>query len=306
MNFEFNFYQFCFILKIPKCCSSILIQILGNDLSAGTIANSRYGNKNNETETKLFENPFNDDVPKLTFNKPKNETSSSHRVSDLNHTDYVPVYGDRNKNHTAINEERWRILGKKRIDLLSKYGYSSHRDPVQITNDNLELPTENKHSALDNCYILGETKLTQLQFNQCDGANKTNRHSFCEYKPFSSQKCDFPKLKFFTPMDFKSINFDKDLSESPSNDRMEKTSPIQPIKYNLLPLIGESALNNYPNINNLTKPFTLNPMPNAFEDKSIKSFGEQTTPREKESRTFISITIGFSIGYFIFICNLFQ
>lgn len=79
-------------------------------------------------------------------------------------TDYVPVYGDKNKSPTAISDEKWQALGKRRIDLLSKYGYSSQREMESISpgsepTDDWQPNEETKQNDLfDNCYILGECK----------------------------------------------------------------------------------------------------------------------------------------------------
>lgn len=86
------------------------------DHESRIIANSN-GDINNDDKTgtnSSLENASMVDVPMLNLNKPKNEIWS-YRSSDLkplqNNTEYVPVYGDKNKSHTACNDERWRILG---------------------------------------------------------------------------------------------------------------------------------------------------------------------------------------------------
>lgn len=105
----------------------------------------------------------------LNTNKPKNDSAWLYR-SDLkplqSSTDYVPVYGDKNKSPTVISDEKWQILGRRRIDLLSKYGYASHRDMKSISpgseltlSDDWQPSEQNKQNNLfDNCYILGECK----------------------------------------------------------------------------------------------------------------------------------------------------
>lgn len=105
----------------------------------------------------------------LNTNKPKND-SAWHYRSDLkplqSSTDYVPVYGDKTKMPTPISDEKWQILGRRRIDLLSKYGYSSHRDMKSISPgsestlaDDWQPSEQTKQNNLfDNCYILGECK----------------------------------------------------------------------------------------------------------------------------------------------------
>lgn len=104
----------------------------------------------------------------MNTNKPKND-SAWHYRSDLkplqSSTEYVPVYGDRNRSPTAISDDKWQTLGKRRMDLLSKYGYSSHRDmksispgsEVSTVADDWQSTDPNKRNNLfDNCYILGE------------------------------------------------------------------------------------------------------------------------------------------------------
>lgn len=109
----------------------------------------------------------------LNANKPKND-SAWHYKSDLkpllSSTEYVPVYGDKSKSTspTSISDDKWQILGRRRIDLLSKYGYSSHRDMKSISpgselatlaDDGWQPSDPNKQNNLfDNCYILGECK----------------------------------------------------------------------------------------------------------------------------------------------------
>lgn len=106
----------------------------------------------------------------LNANKPKND-SAWHYRSDLkplqSSTEYVPVYGDKSRSPTAIGDDKWQILGRRRIDLLSKYGYSSHRDMKSISPgselaamaDDWQPNDPNKqHNLFDNCYILGECK----------------------------------------------------------------------------------------------------------------------------------------------------
>lgn len=109
------------------------------------------------------------DITISNANKPKND-NAWHCRADLkpllSSTEYVPVYGDKSKSPTAINDEKWRILGRKRIDLLSKYGYSSQRDMKNTSPDSESPPTDDcqsceqnkQHNLFDNCYILGECK----------------------------------------------------------------------------------------------------------------------------------------------------
>lgn len=73
-------------------------------------------------------------------------------------------------------------------------------------------------------------------------ANKSNRHSFCEYKPFSTRKSDLQKLKFFAPTAYKSIQ-DKCNPLTNSNDNLSAPDG----QFNLLPLIGESQVVAYQN-----------------------------------------------------------
>lgn len=112
------------------------------------------------------------DLSMLNANKPKND-SAWHYKSDLkplqSSTEYVPVYGDKSKSTspTLIGDDKWQILGRRRIDLLSKYGYSSHRDMKSISpgsesatmaaDDGWQSSDPHKqNNLLDNCYILGE------------------------------------------------------------------------------------------------------------------------------------------------------
>lgn len=273
----------------------------GYDLSAKT---SAFSNCNNHTNgTHFSEHPLND-APIVNLSRPKNEIAWNYRATDLkplqNYTDYVPVYGDKNK--TANNEERWRILGKKRIDLLSKYGYSSHRETkateIQTAHGKWHATDNNKHITFDNCYILGETKLTPYQTNQID-AKTQNRHSFCEYKPFSARKIDFPKLKFYTPMDYKSIHFNQDLNENIDERMMQQhqhhyhhhqqqNSSIDSDRCSMLPLIGESASNVLHHLNQrmtattAAATATQSSSPNKMEDMSIGPFCDQETIKAKE------------------------
>lgn len=106
------------------------------------------------------------DVSMLNGNKPKIDSAWHYRV-DLKPlqscTDYVPVYGDR---PTAISDEKWPIPGRRRIDHLSKFGYSSHREVNSISPGSGSPPTDEWQSneqnrnriRFDNCYILGECK----------------------------------------------------------------------------------------------------------------------------------------------------
>ncbi|XP_031633399.1 putative uncharacterized protein DDB_G0282133 [Contarinia nasturtii] len=269
------------------------------DLSARTTMSNSNGDINNDGENSSLIM----DVPMLNLNKPKNEMWS-YRTSDLkplqNNTDYVPVYGDKNKSHAACNEERWRILGKQRIDLLSKYGYASHRETKAIDHINAHenwQPTENKHNIFDNCYILGETKLTQpQQFNQIDVPLNSNRHSFCEYKPFSSRKCVFPKLKFFTPTEFKAINhFNQDSNVGNSTTPMccfEKMRELQDLsnesdKYNMSSLMADNGTLDV--FENNLKPITIqSSSSNEFE----RAKGKETENHQK----FIFLKVYFQKG----------
>lgn len=81
-------------------------------------------------------------------------------------------------------------------------------------------------------------------------ANKSNRHSFCEYKPFSARKCDLQKLKFLTPNLYKS-NQDECDKLAHLNDDLS----TQDGQFDLLPLIGESKL-----------ALTHTPPPNKLND----------------------------------------
>lgn len=178
----------------------------------------------------------------------------------------------------------YKCLGKKRVDLLSKYGYASHRETkANDHNAHENWPTtENKHITYDNCYILGETKLTAAhQFNQIDVPHNSNRHSFCEYKPFSSRKCDFPKLKFFTPTEFKPINhFNQDLNIGNSIssiicfDKMNEPQhlPIEPNLFDMPSLMGDSTLDIF---ENSVKPLTVqNSSSNEYERMGVR--GKET------------------------------
>lgn len=236
------------------------------------------------------------DVPLLNLNRPKIETNwSNTRTTDFkplqNFTDYVPVYGDKNKCHTsAISDERWRILGKQRIDLLSKYGYSSHRetkpnnDHNAPDNNNCWQTTENTHHKFDNCYILGEKNpnayaSTHHNDQNHHGPNKFNRHSFCEYKPFSTRKTDLPKLKFFTPMDYKSIHFNQDLHES-----MDKSNAIttEQDPFAMLPLIRENS-SVFQKLNNPMKLLTK--IPSSEEELEHIESGQFNEPMDKDKIT---------------------
>lgn len=68
--------------------------------------------------------------------------------------------------------------------------------------------------------------------------NKTNRHSFCEYNPFTTRKCVLKKTKFCTPNSYKS-NQDECAIDS-NVDLFEQNGD-----FNLLPLIGESRLSTH-------------------------------------------------------------
>lgn len=68
-------------------------------------------------------------------------------------------------------------------------------------------------------------------------ANKSNRHSFCEYKPFSTRKCDLQRLKFLAPNLYKS-NQDEGGQLVHLNDDLS----TQDGQFDLLPLIGESKM----------------------------------------------------------------
>lgn len=269
-----------------------VLHYVGYELSTKTTANSSYNNNDNTNDPKASGKPLID-VPLMNFNRPKNETTWSYRTTDLkplqHFTDYVPVYGDKNKSHTANSDERWRILGKKRIDLLSKYGYSSHRE---TRTSDLSAPehnrpaTEHKHITFDNCYILGEAQVEAYPPTQNNGPSiNANRHSFCEYKPFSTRKNDFPKLKFFTPMDYKAIHFNQnhELCQHLSNSIDKSNSSAEQDKYNGLPLIGENV-SIFQNFNKPIQSFTHSP--NQFgDDMSTDPFCNEQATKEiaKES-----------------------
>lgn len=259
-----------------------LSHYVGYALSAKTTANSNYNNDDDTNDQTPSEKSFVD-VPLMNFNQPpKNDTPWKYRASDLkplqHFSDYVPVYGDKNKLHTANSDERWRILGKKRIDHLSKYGYSSHRDTKSndITAPDNWQSTEHKHLVFDNCYILGESKLKREFLNSHQPTINANRHSFFEYKPFSTRKNDMLKLKFFTPIDCKSINhFNQDLSDPLSNSTEKSNSPTELDKYNMLPLIGQSA-SMFQNLNEPIRSFAQNQ--NEFDDLSNAECSAINTP----------------------------
>lgn len=253
--------------------------------------NSSYGS-NTDGSTSMLEKPLID-VPMLNLNRPKSDSAWSYKTNDLkplqHFTDYVPVYGDKCKSPTAICDEKWRVLGKKRCDLLSKYGYASNRDTKAIANECSDLiapddwqPNEQKHITFDNCYILGESKLNIHALHQIDGPNKSNRHSFCEYKPFSSRKHDIPKLKFFTPMEYKSIHFNQDVSRNASN--ANNTNAIDNTAHGetyTLPLIGEIGSALFQNVINSSKTQMQCPSINEFEDMSIGPFCEDAVTKDK-------------------------
>lgn len=221
-------------------------------------------------------------VQMMNLNKPKNDNAWNYRLMDLkplqSYTEYVPVYGDKSKSPTAIGDEKWQILGKKRMD-----DYLSHRqvnDPNQC-NELLSQggwqSMEQNHSTFDNCYILGEPKLSACLPSHMEMPNKSNRHSFCEYKPFSARKTQLAKLKFFTPMDYKPPNHHHHaMSGNPANLMgipMENRTSAEDGQFNLLPLIGESRVAAYQNVPcNLMKPLTPYPSPNEFDDMSIGPF----------------------------------
>lgn len=245
-----------------------------------TIANSNYNNDDDTNDSTPPVKPFID-VPLMSLNRPKNETTWKCRATDLkplqHFSDYVPVYGDKNKMHTAKIDERWRILGKRRIDHLSKYGYSSHSDTKSndITAPDNWQTTEHNHLTFDNCYILGESKVKREFLNLHQPTNdpiNAKRHSFFEYKPFSTRKNDLPKLKFFTP---KSINyFNQDVSDSSSNSTDKLNSPTELDKKNMLPLIGQIA----PIFENLNTPIrSYAQSQNEFNDLSIAQCSEMNT-----------------------------
>lgn len=253
----------------------------GHYLTGRSTHNPNMSQRDDKSLTSLMDKPLID-IPMLNLNKPKNDCTWNYRSNDLKplqcYTDYVPVYGDKNKSPIAMCDEKWQILGKTRVDLLSKYGYSSHREAKSIgqcnelsSPDNWQSPEPN-HQMFDNCYILGEAKLGTCLPSQIDAPNKSNRHSFCEYKPFSTRKSELAKLKFFTPMDYTSMHFHHSVSERlpGSSEISTENSPTEDGQFNLLPLIGESRLA----ICNPIKPLTPYPLPTEFDDMSIGPFCE--------------------------------
>lgn len=239
---------------------------------------------------KIEENCLNQplcNVQMQNLNKPKNDNAWNYKLMDLkplqSYTEYVPVYGDKSKSPHAINDEKWQILGKKRMDLLSKCDYLSHRE-MYNPNQCAELLSqsgwqsmEQNHATIDNCYILGEPKLSSCLPSHIDMPNKSNRHSFCEYKPFSARKTQLAKLKFFTPMDYKPPNHHHHaMSGNPANLMglpTENLTPTEDGQFNRLPLIGESRVAAYQNVScNLMKPLTQYPSPNEFDDMNIGPF----------------------------------
>lgn len=222
------------------------------------------------------------DVPMLHLSRPK--SAWSYRSADLkplqNITDYVPVYGDKTKSRTAISDEEWQILGKKRIDLLSKYGYSSHRESKTQCDDfgaTDKWHAEPKHITFDNCYILGESKLNTDMASQFDTPTKFNRHSFCEYKPFSTRRYEGQRLKYCTPMDYRPIQMNP-LESTISVDKLN--SPMGPDHFAMLPLIGESESAAFRN--NLMKPLAQCASSNELDDMSMDPFCEEQIVQEKE------------------------
>lgn len=101
-------------------------------------------------------------------------------------------------------------------------------------------------------------------------ANKSNRHSFCEYKPFSTRKCDLQKLKFLTPNLYQS-NQDECDQLANSNDDLS----AQDGQFDLLPLIGESKLAAY---QSPTKILPQTPSLNKFDDTNCAAFCDDQTP----------------------------
>lgn len=223
------------------------------------------------------------DSPMYNLSKPKIECAWNCNSNELkplqNYTDYVPVYGDKGKSPTAINDDKWQMLGRKRCDLLSKYGYASHREAKAIgqcnelnANDNWS-PADQNHQIFDNCYILGEPKVGNCLPNHIDGCKTSNRHSFCEYKPFSTRKSDLARLRFFAPIELKPMHFMCDKSTS-SAEVSTKNSPTDEEQFSLLTLIGESRLAVCQNICNSIEPITPYPSLNEFDDLSIGPFCE--------------------------------
>lgn len=237
------------------------------------------------------------DISILNIDRPKSANAWSYKTDMKplqSYTDYVPVYGDKTKGATSMNDEKWQILGKKRMDLLSKYGYSSHRESKgqfsEVTShDDWPATEHNKNHTFDNCYILGETKLSECIPSHIDNQNKSNRHSFCEYKPFSSRKNDVQKLTFFTPMnDYRSTHFNHDDHLSSPTEISNENSPTEQESFNM-PLIGESRTTVLQNISNPLKMLMQCPSQNDYEDMSIGSVCDETAAKDDGAASKLTI-----------------
>lgn len=124
---------------------------------------------------------------------------------------------------------------------------------------------------------LGECTLTDsVTATASITANKSNRHSFCEYKPFSTRKCDLQNnLKFLTPNLYKSNQDECDKLANLNDDLSTQDG-----QFDLLPLIGESKLAAYQNVNRSTKNSTQNPSTNKCDDTNCVSFGDDQKPTQ--------------------------
>lgn len=115
--------------------------------------------------------------------------------------------------------------------------------------------------------MLGECTVgklgSQILQNDSAAANKSNRHSFCEYKPFSTRKCDLQKLKFFTPNSHKS---NQDECDKLTN--LNENLSAHDGQFDLLPLIGESKLAAHQDVNGQLKNLTQHSSPSEFDDTS--------------------------------------
>lgn len=226
----------------------------------------------------------------LSIATPMGDSALHYKATDLkplqSFSNYIPVYGDKTKSPTTLSDEKWKILGKKRIDHLSKYGYSSHREAKNIDHchefqNDWQAVDQNVNNTFDNCYILGETKLSLMGDM---ATNKSNRHSFCEYKPYSTRTSETQKLRFFAPLTYKSIHdfnqHEKDKLASATNTSSENIITDDG-HFNLLPLIGENHLANCHNVNSLMKTQTQCASSNEFNDSIIVAISNnQTTDKD--------------------------
>lgn len=109
-------------------------------------------------------------------------------------------------------------------------------------------------------------RISQIDAAAMDTANKSNRHSFCEYKPFSTRKGDLQKLKFFTPNVYQSA-LDKCDKLTNSNENLSAPDG----QFKLLPLIGASQVVAYQNAGGATNIVTKDSTASAFDGNELKT-----------------------------------